>query len=81
MNRALKLETSLLDDTQYRYIFANRSYYELLGEEDVSQEITVDLSNLMGAVFEQVCQQYMVRMAKARKLPFVPLQNGQVVGQ
>ena len=60
----------------YRYIFANRSYYELLGEEDAAQEITSDLSNLMGAVFERVCQQYMVRMAKARKLPFVPFKMG-----
>lgn len=60
----------------YRYIFANRSYYELLGEEDAAQEITSDLSNLMGAVFERVCQQYMVRMAKARRLPFVPFKMG-----
>lgn len=34
------------------------------------------MSNLMGAVFERVCQQYMVRMAKARKLPFVPFKMG-----
>lgn len=60
----------------YRYIFANRSNYELLGEEDAAQEITSDLSNLMGAVFERVCRQYMVRMAKARKLPFVPFKMG-----
>jgi len=60
----------------YRYIFANRSYYELLGEEAAAREITADLSDMMGAVFEQVCQQYMVRMAKAGKLPFVPFRMG-----
>lgn len=60
----------------YRYIFANRSYYELLGEKDAALEITSDLSNLMGSVFEKVCQQYMIRMAKKRKLPFVPFRIG-----
>ncbi len=60
----------------YRYIFTNRSYYEMLGEQEAAQEICEDLPNLMGPVFEKICMQYMVRMAKARKLPFVPFQMG-----
>ena len=60
----------------YRYIFTNRSYYELLGCEDAAREIMADIPNLMGNVFEQVCKQYMIRMARKRKLPFVPFRMG-----
>lgn len=56
----------------YRYVFANKSYYELLGEEAAAEEIVSDLSDFMGTVFEGICFQYMIRLAKAGKLPFVP---------
>ena len=60
----------------YHYIFANRSYYELLGAKEASLEIMDEISGFMGLVFEEVCKQYMIRLAKLRKLPFVPAQIG-----
>ena len=50
-----------------RFVFAEHSYYELLGEEAAAKEIMVSetISDYMGMVFEQICQQYMVRQAKA----------------
>ena len=37
----------------YRYIFANKTYYELLGSTDAAADIAGDLSNYMGAKFEK----------------------------
>ena len=56
----------------YHFIFANKSYYELLGDDDAAQEIYNHLSDYMGSVFEKICTQYLIRLAKQRKLPFVP---------
>lgn len=30
-----------------------------------------DISNLMGDVFEEICKEYMIRLTKERKLPFI----------
>ncbi len=60
----------------YRYIFTNRSYYEMLGPADASREIMSDISDFMGLAFEEICRQYLVRQAKRRKLPFVPARIG-----
>ncbi|MCD8009787.1 MAG: ATP-binding protein [Lachnospiraceae bacterium] len=60
----------------YRYIFTNRSYYEMLGPADASREIMSDISDFMGLAFEDICRQYLVRQAKRRKLPFVPARIG-----
>ena len=35
-----------------------------------------DISNLMGDVFEEICKEYMIRLAKERKLPFIPYHLG-----
>ena len=56
----------------YHFIFANKSYYELLGDDEAAQEIHADLSNYMGHVFERICTQYLIRLAKQRRLPFIP---------
>ena len=56
----------------YKYIFANRSYYEMLGKESAASEIMRDISSYMGGIFESICQQYMIRLARAKKLPFIP---------
>ena len=56
----------------YHFVFPNKSYYEMLGEQDTSEEIMSGLSNYMGLIFENICYQYMIRLAKARKLPFIP---------
>ncbi len=60
----------------YRYIFTNKSYYEILGESDAAVEITEDISDFMGLAFEEICRQYLMRQAKLRKLPFVPAEIG-----
>ena len=44
----------------------------MLGADKAADEIMGDISNYMGPVFEEVCRQYLVRQAKAGRLPFVP---------
>lgn len=60
----------------YRYVFSNKSYYELLGAADASKEILEELPAFMGLAFEDICRQYLMRQAKKRKLPFVPAHIG-----
>ena len=62
----------------YHYVFANKSYYEMLGEESAAEEIMdpESISDYMGHIFEIICLQYMIRQAKNRKLPFVPYEIG-----
>lgn len=60
----------------YRYLFPNRSYYELLGEEYAAGEIMDSLSAYMGPLFEKICTEYLVRRAKSRTLPFIPAHLG-----
>lgn len=65
-------------DFWYHYVFANKSYYEMLGEAMAAEEIveTESLSHYMGHIFEEICCQYMIRLAKCRKLPFIPHEIG-----
>lgn len=58
----------------YHFVFANKSYYEMLGEEEAAEEIMLpeNISRYMGGIFEVICKEYMIRLAKKRKLPFVP---------
>lgn len=56
----------------YRYVFSNKSYYEMLGMDKAADEIMGELSDYMGLVFEDICRQYLIRQAKTGKLPFVP---------
>ena len=44
----------------------------MLGTESAASEIMQDMSAYMGSIFESICQQYIIRLAKAKKLPFVP---------
>ena len=62
----------------YRFIFTEKSYYELIGEEAAAEEITApeSFNDYMGLNFEKICQQYMIRLAKLRKLPFIPHKIG-----
>lgn len=60
----------------YRYIFANKTYYELLGSASAAADIVSDLSNYMSGIFESVCQQYLFRLARTHKLPFIPRSIG-----
>ncbi|MCM1416853.1 MAG: ATP-binding protein [bacterium] len=56
----------------YRYVFSNKSYYDMLGVHKAADEILEDINDYMGPIFEGICKQYLVRRAKAGKLPFVP---------
>lgn len=58
----------------YRFVFKEKSYLELAGNEAVAQEILLpeNISNYMGSIFEDICCQYMKRQAKNRMLPFIP---------
>ena len=60
----------------YRYVFSNKSYYDLLGPEDATEEVIGEISDFMGLTFEDICKQYLIRQAKAKKLPFVPFYIG-----
>ena len=60
----------------YRYVFSNKSYYEMLGPEEAAAEIEENLNDFMGPAFENICVQYLKRMARLRKLPFVPYHIG-----
>lgn len=56
----------------YRFIFQNENKIALLGEDKAALEITANLSDYMGLVFEDICREYMVRLAKKGALPFIP---------
>ncbi len=60
----------------FRYEFTNNSYYSMLGAKDASEEIMNDISNLMGDAFEEICKEYIILLAKQRKLPFIPYYLG-----
>lgn len=60
----------------FRYEFTNNSYYAMLGEQNAADEIMNDISNLMGEAFEEICKEYIIRLAKQGKLPFIPYHLG-----
>lgn len=60
----------------FRYEFTNNSYYAMLGAKEASKEIMKDINNLMGTVFEEICKDFLIRLAKQRKLPFIPYHLG-----
>lgn len=60
----------------FRYEFTNNAYYAMLGADDASKEIMNDISNLMGNAFEEICKEYLIHLAKNRKLPFIPYHLG-----
>ena len=60
----------------YRYLFTNKSYYDLLGAKDASFEIMEDIPNFMEMAFEEICRQYLIRQAKKKCLPFIPAEIG-----
>ncbi|MFA6857536.1 MAG: ATP-binding protein [Treponema sp.] len=60
----------------YRYVFSNQNYYGMLGSEKAADEIMAEINDYMGPVFENICRQYLVRLAKAGMLPFIPFTIG-----
>ncbi len=62
----------------YHFLFRKKSYYEILGPEKSAAEIMQNesINFYMGRVFEQIALEYMIRLAKCGKLPFIPEQFG-----
>lgn len=62
----------------YHFIFREKSYYEIIGPKSAAEEIMdpENISNYMGEIFEQICQQYLIRCAKAKNFPFIPHEIG-----
>ena len=62
----------------YHFLFEKKSHYELLGPEDSAREIMEPQSffSYFGFIFEEICLEYMIRLAKNRNLPFVPSKYG-----
>ena len=58
----------------YRFLFSNKSYFDIIGPEEAAREIMQieSISNYMGPIFEHICLEYMVRMAKRGELPLTP---------
>ena len=40
------------------------------------EEILENVNDYMGPVFEKICEQYLIRAARAKKLPFIPYKMG-----
>lgn len=62
----------------YHFLFKKKSYYEILGPKDSAAEIMrpENLNTHLGFIFEGECLEYMIRIAKQNKLPFVPSYYG-----
>ena len=56
----------------FRYEFTNNTYYSILGEKEAAKEIMGDISNLMGEAIEGIAEEYLIRLAKEHRLPFIP---------
>ena len=62
----------------YHFIVPRRSAIDLLGEDVVTDEIFEPnlINTYVDHIFEKICTQYMVRLARAKKLPFMPTKIG-----
>ena len=60
----------------YRFISSNKTYYSMLGDERAAEEIEAMLPDYMGLVFEDICRQFFVHLAKKSELPFIPFEIG-----
>lgn len=56
----------------YRFEFSNRTRYDLMGNQAAAKEIISYINDYCGMMFERVCTQYMIRLAKGGMLPFIP---------
>ena len=56
----------------YRFEGANRNYYNLIGSDNAVNEIMDNINDYMGLIYESICEQYLVRLARKGKLPFTP---------
>lgn len=56
----------------YKYIFADYSTLNLIGAEKYTSLVMKNLSAILGSAFEEVCVQYLTKLAQSGKLPFIP---------
>lgn len=60
----------------YRFEFANRNYYNFIGEDAAVNEVMKNINDYMGLPFEDICRQFITLQAKKGKLPFAPYYLG-----
>lgn len=62
----------------YHFLFERKSYYEILGAKNAAEEIFMpeNLNQHLGRIFEGICLEYMLRLAKKMRLPFIPENYG-----
>lgn len=60
----------------YRYMFRNKNRFNLMKEREIAEFIMQDINNFMGRQFEIICTEYLIRLAKTKKLPFIPAAIG-----
>ncbi len=60
----------------YRFEFANRNYYNLIGSEKAASEIWDSINDYMGLIFEDIAKEYLVTEAQNGRLPFIPYYLG-----
>ena len=65
----------------YHYIFANKSYYDLLGPADAAEEIMRRLPEFMGTAFEEICRQFLIRQEKKKKAAVCSCKDRKMVGE
>ena len=58
----------------YSFMFRNKNKYALMDEDEIAQSIMENVSNYMGLPYERICMEFMIKLAKAKKLPFIPAQ-------
>ena len=69
-----------ITDNYYKFWYQIPFYKsELLfhaGSGASCDEILENVNDYMGPVFEKICEQYLIRAARAKKLPFIPYKMG-----
>ncbi len=60
----------------YKFLFAHKTKLELMESLNFSSLIVKNISDFMGIAFEKICEQYLVKQAKAENLPFIPSSLG-----
>lgn len=61
----------------YRFIFGHKTEIEMYDDPiEYVESIRSDFDISMGAVFEVICRQFLIREARLKKLPFIPQELG-----
>ena len=60
----------------YSFVFPHKQEIELLGAELTYSYVENGLSSYMGLIFEKMCQDYLLRCIRSRKIDFIPEHMG-----